>query len=145
MEVGERQDVERVLGDDRLLDPELLKNLRVLVLPNIAALSDAQCAQLREFVRAGGGLVATFETSLFDEWGGRRKDFRLSAAESTPLIADCLTASGPFRERVLNVSSKGAFLATTRKLTIGQEIAMTIPSSPNPAVCFSYSPAISIR
>jgi hypothetical protein len=62
-----------------------------------------------------------------DGHGGRRKDFRLSVAESMPLIADCHTASGPFRERVLNVSSKGAFLATTRKLTIGQEIAMTIP------------------
>jgi hypothetical protein len=62
---------------DRLLDPGSLKNLRVLVLPNIAALSDVQCAQLREFVRAGGGLVATFETSLYDEWGVRRKDFGL--------------------------------------------------------------------
>jgi hypothetical protein len=62
---------------DRLLDPALLRNLRVLVLPNVAALSDAQCTQVRAFVRAGGGLVATFETSLYDEWGARRKDFGL--------------------------------------------------------------------
>jgi c-di-GMP-binding flagellar brake protein YcgR len=58
---------------------------------------------------------------------GRRQDFRLAADESSPLVADCLTASGRFRERVRNVSSKGAFLATTRSLRIGEEIAMVIP------------------
>ena len=61
------------------------------------------------------------------EGNGRRKDFRMAATEASPLVADCLTLSGAFRERVRNVSSKGAFLATTRKLDIGQEIAMTIP------------------
>jgi hypothetical protein len=58
---------------------------------------------------------------------GRRKDFRLAVDESSPLLADCLTSSGPFKERVQNVSSKGAFLATRRRLKIGEEIAMTIP------------------
>ena len=48
------------------------------ILPNIAALSDAQCAQLRAFVERGGGLVATYETSLYDEWGAKRKDFGLA-------------------------------------------------------------------
>ncbi len=52
--------------------------LRVLVLPNLAALSDAQCAAIRRFVEAGGSLVATGETSLCDEWGERRADFALS-------------------------------------------------------------------
>jgi hypothetical protein len=58
---------------------------------------------------------------------GRRKEFRLAVGEASPLLADCLTSSGPFRERVQNVSSKGAFLATRRSLKIGEEIAMTIP------------------
>jgi hypothetical protein len=62
-----------------------------------------------------------------DEESGRRKDFRLSVADSSPLLADCLTRSGAFREQVRNVSSKGAFLATTRNLKVGEEIAMTIP------------------
>jgi hypothetical protein len=48
-----------------------------LILPNIAALSDAQCRQLREFVTNGGSLVATQETSLYNEWGERRADFGL--------------------------------------------------------------------
>jgi len=43
---------------------------------NIAALSDTQCRQLRDFVVRGGSLIATHETSLYDEWGVRRKRLR---------------------------------------------------------------------
>ncbi|MBS1809669.1 MAG: beta-galactosidase trimerization domain-containing protein [Acidobacteria bacterium] len=64
---------------DLLLDAEHLKPYRTLILPNIAALSDKQCAQLKAFVEAGGNLIATHETSLYDEWGKRRKDFGLAA------------------------------------------------------------------
>jgi hypothetical protein len=62
---------------DRLLDAAHLAAFKTLILPNIAALSDAQCVQLRAFVAGGGGLVATYETSLYDEWGVRRNDFGL--------------------------------------------------------------------
>jgi hypothetical protein len=63
---------------DQLLDAERLAPLQVLVLPNIAALSTRQCDQLRAFVARGGGLVATHETSLYDEQGARRADFGLA-------------------------------------------------------------------
>jgi hypothetical protein len=63
---------------DRLLDAGHLRPFRLLILPNIAALSDAQCAQLRAFVAGGGSLLATSETSLYDEWGEPRKDFGLA-------------------------------------------------------------------
>ena len=52
--------------------------LDVLVLPNVAAMSDAQCGAVRQFVANGGGLVATGEASLCDEEGGRRPDFALA-------------------------------------------------------------------
>jgi hypothetical protein len=64
---------------DKLLDGEHLRHFRTLILPNIAALSDAQCDQLRTFVQNGGNLIATSETSLYDEWGVPRKDFGLGA------------------------------------------------------------------
>jgi hypothetical protein len=63
---------------DRLLDAERLRAFKLLVLPNIACLSDAQCAQLRAFVASGGGLVATHETSLYDESGAPRGQFGLA-------------------------------------------------------------------
>ena len=63
---------------DGLLDEAHLAKFRVLILPNIAALSDAAVRQLRAYVERGGSLVATQETSLFDEWGTRRADFGLS-------------------------------------------------------------------
>ena len=66
------------MAHDRLLDAEHLAPYRVLILPNIAALSDSQCAQIRQFVEHGGSIVATHETSLYDEWGARRKDFGLA-------------------------------------------------------------------
>jgi hypothetical protein len=62
---------------DRLLDADHLAPFRTLILPNIAALSNGQCDQLRQFVARGGGLVATSETSLFDELGRPREDFAL--------------------------------------------------------------------
>ena len=54
---------------DRLLDAAHVSSFKTLILPNIAALSDAQCQQLRDFVKNGGSLIATYETSLHDEWG----------------------------------------------------------------------------
>jgi hypothetical protein len=62
---------------DRLLDDDHLAAFKTLVLPNVAALSDDQCRQLGRFVERGGGLVATYQTSLCDEWGARRKDLGL--------------------------------------------------------------------
>lgn len=59
------------------LRPEILRQYKVLVLPNAVCLSDAQCAVIRDYVREGGGLVATGETSLADELGRPRKDFAL--------------------------------------------------------------------
>jgi hypothetical protein len=64
--------------NDRLLDEEHLKPFRLLILPNIAPLSNDQCDQLRKFVKNGGSIVATFETSLYDEAGRKRIDFGLA-------------------------------------------------------------------
>ena len=66
------------LVHDRLLDTEHLAAFKTLILPDLVALSDAQCEQLHEFVARGGGLVVTSGTSLHDEWGVRRKDFGLA-------------------------------------------------------------------
>ena len=63
---------------DRLLEPDQIRQFKLLILPNIAALSNGQCDQFRDFVKGGGSLLATFETSLYDEWGEQRRNFGLS-------------------------------------------------------------------
>jgi hypothetical protein len=66
------------LVHDRLLDPAHIGQFKTLILPSVAALSDLQCSQIRDFVERGGSVVATHETSLCDEWGVRRENFGLA-------------------------------------------------------------------
>ncbi len=101
--------------NDRLLDAAHLKPYKLLILPNIAALSDAQCEQLRSFVNSGGSLVATYETSLYNENGKPRQDFGL---------ADILGVSydqgveGPLQNSYLRIKSDatGTFHPVTKGL-----------------------------
>lgn len=50
----------------------------VLVLPNLGSLFEAQVDSIRRFVQRGGGLLATGDSSLFNEWGDPRPDFALA-------------------------------------------------------------------
>jgi hypothetical protein len=58
-------------------------NLAVVILPNLAAMTSAQAASVQRFVESGGGLVATGESSLYDEWGDARPDFALAGILGT--------------------------------------------------------------
>ncbi len=55
-----------------------LAGYEVILLRNIAFLSDDDCRRLREFVQAGGTLLATNSSSLFDETWARREDYGLA-------------------------------------------------------------------
>lgn len=50
----------------------------VIILPDIGAMTDAQAEAVRGFVARGGNLVATGDSSRFDEWGDVRPDFALA-------------------------------------------------------------------
>jgi hypothetical protein len=63
-------------------------NLKLIILPNIAAMSDAQCEAVRRFVQAGGRVVASGLTSLYNEWGVARKDFALASLFGAHAPAD---------------------------------------------------------
>ena len=62
---------------DALLDAEHVDRFKLLLLPNVAALSDGQCRRLADYVERGGSLLATFETSLYDETGAPRAELGL--------------------------------------------------------------------
>lgn len=63
---------------DKALTAEDFGRFSVLVLANAERLSDEQCALIRDFVAAGGSLVAAHQTSLLTEHGGRRSNFALA-------------------------------------------------------------------
>jgi hypothetical protein len=65
------------IHDDDLA-PENLRKYKAVILPNIALLSDEQCRQLRDYVRSGGSLLATFETSMYTDGNERRLNFGLA-------------------------------------------------------------------
>lgn len=51
--------------------------LSLLVLPNMGVITEAQIAGIKRFADGGGGLIATGESSLYNEWGDRRSDYAL--------------------------------------------------------------------
>ena len=66
------------LVHEAFLTPDRLAPFKLLILADAAALSDAQCAAIRDFVARGGSLLATFASSLYDERGRRRDNFGLA-------------------------------------------------------------------
>lgn len=59
------------------ITPDALRRYRALLVPNAAYLDDAACEGIRQYVAAGGSLLATFETSRYTGWGDARRDFGL--------------------------------------------------------------------
>ncbi len=98
-------------------------SLRTLILPNIGALSETQCAAIRRFVQKGGSLVATGHTSLYDEWGDPRPDFALadlfachSTSETPRLRGSNVRPSGEGRGAFAPSPSGHTYLRLTPEL-----------------------------
>ncbi|MBI3973888.1 MAG: hypothetical protein HY332_21635 [Chloroflexi bacterium] len=87
-----------------------LGQFRALVLPNVAALDDAQAAVLDRYVRDGGGLVATFDTSLYAAGGEPRQ----SEAGWT-FGLQSLGAARVLRRRERREDVHSAYLRVTRR------------------------------
>jgi hypothetical protein len=76
------------------LAPEDVKKYSALILPNTALLSDEQCRQLRAYVDSGGSLLATFETSMYNERNERRADFGLAEVFGIHKAGDVVGTTG---------------------------------------------------
>ena len=79
--------VEKVLMEnhiphDFILDDQVskegLQKYRLIILPDVRCMSEKEMGLLKDFVRDGGHLLATYTTSLYDIDGKERKDFGLS-------------------------------------------------------------------
>lgn len=63
-----------IVSSRRLKD---LSRYRAVIAPNFACMDEEEADALRSFVKKGGGLVAGFETSLYDHEGQKREDYLL--------------------------------------------------------------------
>ena len=63
---------------DYQMTPESLAKYKLVYVPNVPCLSDAQCAALRSYVQNGGTIVATHLTSITEEYGRPRQNFGLA-------------------------------------------------------------------
>jgi hypothetical protein len=85
---------------EAFLTPEALDRYACVILANAVALSDAQCEALRAYVQRGGGLVATFESTRYDETGQRRPDFGLGDLFG---VRDAGGVEGPMKNSYLTL------------------------------------------
>jgi len=79
-----------IIFDEQMSD---LSRYKVLILVGQNNLSDENLKHIAEFVRAGGSLVFTGETSRYDHWGRRRS--RLGLADILDIDADWQPGSRP--------------------------------------------------
>ncbi len=100
------------------LDLENLKKFKLVVLPNTAVLTKPQVQAITQYVREGGSILATYETSLYDELGEIQGNFALSevlglryVSTRSNLYGDpsagvkggaCLAPTGDFLLRIQN-------------------------------------------
>ena len=82
--------------------------LKLLILPNVGALSDAQVSAVRRFAERGGSLFATGATGLFNEWGDPRPDFALADLFGCRRVGDA-PGSRPASGRGASTDPIGAF------------------------------------
>ena len=63
---------------DFKLQPEVLSQFEVLVLPEVSVLSAAHAETIRRWVQAGGTVIASYRCGLLDEEHRQRKNFALA-------------------------------------------------------------------
>lgn len=71
---------------DELFGENLLEQYKIIILPDVEALSDLQIEKIRKFSNNGGIVIATGTTSLIDVNGLERKEFGLKEVLGISLI-----------------------------------------------------------
>ena len=121
------------------LASESLKKYRALLIPNAAYLSDKQCEQIRAYAAAGGSVLATFETSRYNEWGDKRNDFALTDLFGASVVGEAI---GPLGNSYLRIEQRhpivGGFEGTN--LLPGPENRLPIRAQESSPLALSVVP-----
>jgi len=103
------------------LTPETLRRYRALLIPNAAYLRESECEAVRNYAEAGGSVLATFETSLYNEWGDARPDFALAELFGVSVAGEPI---GPFDNSYMRIEQR-------RAVTRGFEGTALLPGAEN--------------
>ena len=93
------------LVHEAFLTPDRLDRFKLLILADAAALSDAQCRAIRDYVDRGGSILATFATSISNEKGRARGDFGLAELFGVSFAGQI---DGPMQNSYLKLESDAA-------------------------------------
>lgn len=129
-----------IIFDDNLKN---LSKYSVLILANQESIGDNQLELIREFVKQGGGLVATENTSLYDDWRRERDNFGLKdlfGLEKPPAIRSIKNQDGGALESIQELELRSS--GNTMKNQFGKGKVAYIPSV-EPAV--KRTPTASMR
>ncbi|MEX2231285.1 MAG: alpha-amylase family protein [Cyclobacteriaceae bacterium] len=83
---GEMKGIEGVLMENHIphdfildyqISKERLQKYKLVIFPNVRCMSDKEIAVLKDYVRDGGNVLATYATSLYDADFKERKDYGL--------------------------------------------------------------------
>lgn len=137
-----------------VIDEEALKNIpprcKLIILPNAACLSEEEAARIRDFVKNGGNIISTFETSLYSEAGYKYDNFQLSdvfGAENPaevfgPLNWDYLTPSDIEHFSTNKINQKYLYAPSYGLITKAKSNAPVMFCKPLPG-SYSGSPVVS--
>ncbi|HEX5483982.1 MAG TPA: hypothetical protein VFZ08_15275, partial [Terriglobia bacterium] len=121
------------------LSVENLKPYRALLIPNAAYLRDGECEAIRRYVAAGGSVLATFETSRYNEWGEPREDFGLHDLFGLNVAGEVI---GPFNNSYMHIDQQHPILQgfTGTKILPGPEFRVKVSHSKPESLCLSVVP-----
>src|SRR5262249_28110503 len=91
--------------------------LSVLILSNLAAMSESQCLAAKQFVERGGNLIATGRTSLYNPWGEPRANFALAELFGAHVASDHRNSIEADRKRASETAH--SYLRLTPELSAG--------------------------
>jgi Hypothetical glycosyl hydrolase 6/Beta-galactosidase trimerisation domain len=122
------------------LSETTLRKYKVLVIPNAAYLSDSECDAIRAYAAAGGSVLATFETSRYNEWGDARDDFGLKDLFGVSSAGQIV---GPAGNSYMRIERAHPILAGFEGTTIlpGPEYRLTVKKTSTSPFDLSVIPA----
>ncbi|PYU97040.1 MAG: hypothetical protein DMG25_00155 [Acidobacteria bacterium] len=121
------------------LSAETLAKYRALLIPNAAYFRDSECATVHEYAARGGSVLATFETSRYNEWGERREDFGLAGVFGANALGETL---GPQDNTYMRIEQRHAVTSGFEgtELLPGAESRVAVKAVQTPPLVLSVVP-----